>query len=147
MVKDKNKKIKVGNSSKAPKIPESEEQVLATPEANTKNPEEPHNQQDDEDINTVVTPTTPTTIHTWLITRARARQLNHQVLLFLGNVSNVHENVMLPNLDTFVLLTIEGHSTDKKDGYWSMIKHGDEGVCEENKNEGSSGDFRTLKPP
>ena len=54
---------------------------------------------------------------------------------------------MLPNIDTFVLLAIEGTSTDKKDEHWSMVKHGDEGACEENKNEGSSGDFRTLKPP
>ena len=37
----------------------------------------------DEDINTIVTPTTPATIHTGPITRARARQLNYQVLRFL----------------------------------------------------------------
>ena len=54
---------------------------------------------------------------------------------------------MLPNLDTFVLLAIEVSSMDKKVGHWSMVKHGDEGACEENKNGGSSGDFRTLKPP
>ena len=48
--------------------------------------------EDDEDINTIVTPTTPATIHTRPITRARARQLNYQVLSFLGNDSNVHEN-------------------------------------------------------
>ena len=54
---------------------------------------------------------------------------------------------MLPNLDTFVLLAIEGPSTDKKVKHWSMVKHGDEGAREENKNGGSSGDFRTLKPP
>ena len=51
---------------------------------------------DDEDIYTIVTPTTPATIHTGPITRARARQLNYQVLLFLGNDSNAHENMMLP---------------------------------------------------
>ena len=44
----------------------------------------------DEDINTIVTPTTPAAIHTGPITRARARQLNYQVLSFLGNDSNVH---------------------------------------------------------
>ena len=54
---------------------------------------------------------------------------------------------MLPNLDTFVLLAIEGPSTDNNVEHWSMVKHGDEGACEENKNRGSSGDFRTLKPP
>ena len=47
--------------------------------------------EDDEDINTIVTPTTPTTTYTGPITRARARQLNYQVLLFLGNDCNVHE--------------------------------------------------------
>ena len=50
----------------------------------------------DEDINTIVTPTAPATIHTGPITRARARQLNYQLLSFLGNDSNVHENMMLP---------------------------------------------------
>ena len=34
----------------------------------------------DEDINTIVTPTAPAAIHTGPITRARARQLNYQVL-------------------------------------------------------------------
>ena len=62
---------------------------------------------DDEDINTIVTPTTPAAMHTGPITRSRARQLNYQVLSFLSNDSNVHENMMLPELDTFVLLTNE----------------------------------------
>ena len=39
----------------------------------------------DEDINTIVTPTAPAAIHTGPITRARACQLNYQVLSFLGN--------------------------------------------------------------
>ena len=30
------------------------------------------------------------------------------IVSFLGNDSNVHENMMLPKLDTFVLLTNEG---------------------------------------
>ena len=55
----------------------------------------------DEDINTIVTPITHAAIHTGPITRARARQLNYQVLSFLDNDSNVHENMMLPKLDTF----------------------------------------------
>ena len=91
--------------------------------------------EDDEDINTIVTPTAPAAIHTGPITRARARQLNFQVLLFLGNDSNVHENMMLPKLDTFVLLTNEGPSLEK-DEHWSK-----------NKNAVTSDDFRTLKPP
>ena len=103
--------------------------------------------EDDEDMTTTVTPISPTVLPLGTIARARIRQLNYQVLSFLGNVSSVHENMMLPNLDTFVLLAIEGPSTDKKDEHWSIVKHGDEGACEENKNEGSSGDFRTLKPP
>ena len=68
-----------------------------------------------EDINTIVRPTTPTATYTRPITRARARQLNYQVLPFLGNDSNVHENMMLPKLDTFVLLTNEGPVMDKRD--------------------------------
>ena len=52
-----------------------------------------------EDINTIVTPITPTATYTGPITRAHARQLNYQVLSFLGNDSNVHENMMLPKLD------------------------------------------------
>ena len=66
-----------------------------------------------EDINTIVTPTAPAAIHTGPITRARARQLNYQVLSFLGNDSNIHENMMLPKLDTFVFLTNEGPSFEK----------------------------------
>src|SRR3954466_16278727 len=53
----------------------------------------------DEDINTIVTPIAPTVTYTGPITRARARQSNYQVLSFLGNASNVHENMMLPKLD------------------------------------------------
>ena len=48
----------------------------------------------DEDISTNVTPTGP-------VTRARARQLNYQVLSFLANPSNIQEHMMLPKLDTF----------------------------------------------
>ena len=103
--------------------------------------------EDDEDINTIVTPTAPAAIHTGPITSARARQLNYQVLSFLGNDSNCHENTMLPILDTFVLLTNEGPSLDKKDEPWSKFKHGDDGMRNRNKNGVASDDFRTLKPP
>ena len=96
---------------------------------------------------TTVTSISPAVLPLRTIARDRICQLNYQVLSFLGNVSSVHENMMLPNLDTFVSLAIEWPSTHKKDGHWSMSKYGDEGACEENKNEGSSGDFRTLKPP
>ena len=101
----------------------------------------------DEDINTIVTPTTPTATYTGPITRARARQLNYQVLSFLGNDSNVHENMMLPELDTFVFLTNEGSGMDKRDEHSIKTKHGDEGMRKGNKNGVTSDDFRTLKPP
>ena len=39
----------------------------------------------DEDINTIVTPTAPTATYTGPITRARARQLNYQVLSWWGH--------------------------------------------------------------
>ena len=102
--------------------------------------------EDDEDMATTVTPISPAVFPLGTIASSQICQLNYQVLSFLGNVSSVHENMMLPNLDTFVLLAIEGPSTDKKDEHWSLVKHGDEGACEENNNRGSSGDFRTLKP-
>ncbi|XBH84922.1 hypothetical protein VPH35_072974 [Triticum aestivum] len=101
----------------------------------------------DEDITTIVTPTAPTATYTGPITRARARQLNYQVLSFLGNDSNVHENMMLPKLDIFVLLTNKGPSMDKREEHWSKTKHGDDDMCKGNKNEVTSDDFRSLKPP
>jgi hypothetical protein len=54
---------------------------------------------------------------------------------------------MLPNIDTFVLITNEGPSMDKSDEHWSRIMHGDEGVREGNQNVVSSAYFSTLKPP
>ena len=101
----------------------------------------------DEDINTIVTPTAPAVIHTGPITRARARQLNYPVLSFLGNDSNVHENMMLRKLDRFVLLTNEGPGMNKRDEHWSKTKHGDDGMRKGVKNGVTSDDFRTLKPP
>ena len=101
---------------------------------------------DDEDINTIVTRTTPTVTYNGPITRARARQLNYQVLSFLGNDSNVHEKMMLPKLDTFVLLTNEVPGLEK-DEHWSKNKHGVDGMRKGNKNGVTSDDFRTLKPP
>src|SRR4051812_27003538 len=64
----------------------------------------------DEDISANVTPTSPPSTHIGPVTRARARQLNYQVLSFLANPSNVHEHMMLPKIDTFVLLMSEGPS-------------------------------------
>src|SRR3954462_12321784 len=101
----------------------------------------------DEDISANVTPTSPPSTHIGPVTRARARQLNYQVLSFLANPSNVHEHMMLPKIDTFVFLMSEGPSMDKEDGHWSGIKHGKEGARAGKENGASSGDFRTLKPP
>src|ERR1043165_10149107 len=101
----------------------------------------------DEDNSTKVTPPTSPTTHTGPVTRARARQLNYQVLSFLANPSNAHEHMMLPKLDTFVLLMNEGPSMDNKDGHWSGIKHGEGGARAGQGNGASCGDFRTLKPP
>ena len=101
----------------------------------------------DEDINTTVMPTIPAATYTGPITRAHACQLNYQVLPFLGNDANVHEKMLLLKLDTFILLTNEGPSLDKKDGHWSKIKHGDDGMRKGNKNGVTSDDSRTLKPP
>ena len=84
--------------------------------------------EDDEDMGTTFTPISPTVLPLETVARAQIRQLNYQVLSFLGNVSSVHENMMLPNLDTFVLLAIEGPSTDNNVEHWSMVKHGDEGA-------------------
>jgi hypothetical protein len=55
--------------------------------------------------------------------------------------------MMLPKLDTFVLITNEGPSMDKRDEHWSRIKHEDEGVREGIQNGVSSAYLSTLKPP
>src|SRR3954471_13913483 len=74
----------------------------------------------------IVTPTTPPKIPTGPITRDHGHQLNYQVLSFLGNVSNVHVNMILPNVDIFLLQTNEEPSMDKKDAHWSMFRHEDD---------------------
>ena len=54
--------------------------------------------------------------------------------------------MMLPKLDTFVLLTNEGPNLEK-DEHWSKTEHGDDGMRKGKKNGVTSDDFRTLKPP
>ena len=91
----------------------------------------------------MLTTMSPTTIQ-GAITRARARQLNYQVLLFLGTLPNVHENMLLPKSDVFMLLRNDGHS---KDEHWSMIVHGGEHkLVRDDATDDMGGDFRTLKP-
>src|SRR3954465_6830808 len=73
--------------------------------------------EDDEDISANVTPTSPPSTHIGPVTRACARQLNYQVLSFLANPANVHEHMMLPKIDTFVLLmSDEGARAGKENG-------------------------------
>ena len=68
---------------------------------------------DDEDIATAIGP----------VTRARARQLNYQVLSFLADSSNINEHMILPKWDTFILLQNEGPSKDGRDAAWSKRIH------------------------
>ena len=99
----------------------------------------------DEDISTIDTTIAPTSTQIQgPITRARARELNYQVLSFLGTLPNVHENMMLPKLDVFMLHRNDGPSMDGRDTHWSMMVHGElVKICDD----ATSGDFRTLKPP
>jgi hypothetical protein len=102
----------------------------------------------DEDIPSIDTPAAPTAEHIQgPITRARAKQLNYQVLSFLGTLSHIHENMMLPKSDMFVTLRNDGPSMDERDKHWSMIVHGDGSKRLRIEEDATSGDFRTLKPP
>ena len=80
----------------------------------------------DEDIPTVdaTAATTPSPLQ-GPITRARARQLNQQVLSFLQATTNIHENMMLPKSNVFVSLRNDGPSMDARDKLWSMYVNGD----------------------
>jgi hypothetical protein len=101
--------------------------------------------EDDEDIPTIDTTAAPTATHIQgPLTRARARQLNYQVLSLLGTLPNIHENMMLPKSDVFMLLRNDGTSMDERDKHWSMVVHDKLVRIEDG---ASSGDFRTLKPP
>jgi hypothetical protein len=106
----------------------------------------------DEDIPTVDTTVAPTATLPHVpqfqgpLTRARACQ--HQVLLFLGTIPNIHENMMLSKSDVFMLLRNDGPSMDERDKHWSMIMHGDNGSNHVRiQDDAASEDFRTLKPP
>ena len=59
----------------------------------------------DVDIPSIDTPAAPATTQIQgPITRARAKQLNYQVLSFLGTILHIHENMMLPKSDVYLLL-------------------------------------------
>jgi hypothetical protein len=67
----------------------------------------------DEDIRTVDTTIAPTITHIQgSLTRACARQLNYHVLLFLGIIPNIHDNMMLPKSYMFMLLRNDGPRID-----------------------------------
>jgi hypothetical protein len=102
----------------------------------------------DEDIPSFDTSTAPIAEHIQgPITRACAKQLNYQVLSFLGTLSHIHENMMLPKSDMFVTLWNDGPSMDERDKHWSMIVHGDGSKRLRIEKDATTGDFRTLKPP
>ena len=103
----------------------------------------------DEDIPSIDTTDVPTTPQIQgPITQPRAKQLNYQVLSFLGTIPHIHENMMLPKSDMFVTLRNDGPSMDEEDKHWSMITHGGDGSKHLRiEDDAASGDFRTLKPP
>ena len=82
------------------------------------------------------------------MTRARARQLNQQVLSFLQATPNIHENMMLPKSNVFVSLRNDGPSMDERDKLWSMYVGGDGSRSATNgDDDATNGDYRDLKPP
>ena len=102
----------------------------------------------DVDIPSIDTPAAPAATQIQgPITRAHAKQLNYQVLSFLGTILHIHENMMLPKSDVYMLLRNNGPSMDEKDKYWSMIMHGDGSKRLRIEDDAITGDFRTLKPP
>src|SRR4051812_1804250 len=81
------------------------------------------------------------------ITRSRAKQLNYQVLSFLGTIPHIHENMMLPKSDVFLTLRNDGPSMDERDKHWSMAMHGDGSKHVKIQEKATDGDFKTLRPP
>jgi hypothetical protein len=78
----------------------------------------------DEDIPSIDTLVAPTAEQIQgPITRAHAKQLNYQVLSFLGTLSYIHEKMMLPKSDVFVTLRNDGPSKDEREKHWSMNMH------------------------
>jgi hypothetical protein len=108
----------------------------------------------DEDIPTVDTTVAPIATLPHVpqfqgpFTRARACQLNYQVLSFLRTIPNIHENMMLPKSDVFMLLRNDGPSMYERDKHWSMIMYGDDDSYRVRiQDDTACEDFRTLKPP
>jgi hypothetical protein len=101
----------------------------------------------DEDITHVDTTAAPTTTIQGPLTRACARQLNYQVLLFLGTIPHIHEHMILSKLDVLLMLKNDGPNEDEKDKHWSMIMHGYGSKLLRIEEDATNGDFRILKPP
>ena len=101
----------------------------------------------DVDIPTIDTTVVPTATHIQgPITRSRAKQLNYQVLSFLGTIPHIHENMMLPKSDVFLTLRNDGPSMDERDKHWSMAMHGDGSKHVMIQEKATDEDFRTLRP-
>ena len=99
------------------------------------------------DIPTIDTTVVPTATHIQgPITRSRAKQLNYQVLLFLGTIPHIHEN-MMPKSYVFLTLRNDGSSMDERDKHWSMAMHGDGNKHVMIQEKATDEDFRTLRPP
>lgn len=79
------------------------------------------------------------------MTRACTHQLNYHVLSFLGTFTSVHENMMLPETNVFLLLRTKGPDTGKQNIHWSLIKHEYDSRHTRRKYVASSDDFRTMK--
>ena len=102
----------------------------------------------DVDIPTIDTTVVPTATHIQgPITRSRAKQLNYQVLSFLGTIPHIHENMMLPKSDVFLTLRNYRPSMDERDKHWSMAMHGDGSKRVMIQEKATDEDFRTLRPP
>jgi hypothetical protein len=67
--------------------------------------------------------------------------------LFLGTLSDIHENMMLPKSNMFHTLRNDGARMDDRDKHWSLIIHGNGNEHVRIEEDAVSGDFRTLKPP
>jgi hypothetical protein len=108
--------------------------------------------EDDEDITTIDTTDTTTATHPLVpqlqgsLARARARQLYYQVPSLLGILPNIHENMMLPKSNIFMLFR-NGSSMDGRAKHWIRNVHGDGSKPTKIQDGAASEDFRTLKPP
>ena len=107
---------------------------------------------DDEDITTIDTTDTPTATHHLVpqlqgpLASAHAHQLNYQVPSLLGILPNIHENMMLPKSNVFMLFR-NGSRMDGKAKYWIRNVHGYGSKPTRIQDGAVSEDFRTLKPP